>query len=340
MKNRALSFLALFLYLCINSVQGQISNNNPCMGTPKENCVCPAIYNPVLGCDGKVYGNECEARCNGILRVGNEMIDIVGKTTIALGETTTLVSSIPFQNTPNNPYTVIWLAGGQRVGDGLSLTVKPQKTTTYTVIFNITVYNEGKPMKFELSKDVTVTVNNSGGNDECIVLPAPKVIGFTNKGVFAITEKQLKPSVTEWEIRDANGAVVKYNKIEKDTLKVWNGLVGGQKYTVQVRYYNDNNKCEYSKPTYFSTSPKPLKIKVLQAGNNSVSIENPNMGELFRYIVKNANGKVILRSDFTTQKNYTFKSNLLVPGAYKVGVRIKNGAMVSNIVGVTDFTIK
>ena len=32
---------------------------------PNSGCVCPAVYRPVCGSDGRTYSNGCEANCNG-----------------------------------------------------------------------------------------------------------------------------------------------------------------------------------------------------------------------------------------------------------------------------------
>lgn len=37
-----------------------------CVENPNPSCVCDMSYEPVCGCNGKTYGNACEAECAGI----------------------------------------------------------------------------------------------------------------------------------------------------------------------------------------------------------------------------------------------------------------------------------
>ena len=63
MKETMVKPLLAAAVLCAVAIMGLHACN--AQRRPSRDCVCPAVYRPVCGSDGRTYSNGCEANCNG-----------------------------------------------------------------------------------------------------------------------------------------------------------------------------------------------------------------------------------------------------------------------------------
>lgn len=62
--------LVFFVFIGISCCKDS-EDEMACIEEINEDCMCTEQYDPVCGCNGKTYGNACNANCAGITEYTN-----------------------------------------------------------------------------------------------------------------------------------------------------------------------------------------------------------------------------------------------------------------------------
>ncbi len=283
-------------------------------------CQCIKVIDPVCGCNGIMYENACEAQKAGVTSwISSNDVSIVGPSDIRQGETVALTCKV---NSTNENISYFWYIDENNIiGTSQFIFISPLDTTTYFVSVSI-----GRNQCFPIEKKHTINVI-----DKCqFDFQAPKVLGYNEKGLELMTINEDNMEINWKIVEKKSGETVKWIVTPQSTMTVWNGLKPGTTYEIYLRYYSsmDNiTNCPFSEPNTVTTAWKPMAVKLLDFEPEFIVIQNPNVGDLYRYIIRNYNGTIIKTKD---SPNRWFKLYINSRNAATVSVKTKRGTMWSD----------
>ena len=166
-----------------------------------DTCSCPAIYDPVIGCDGAIYVNSCEAYIMGLTAwipyLATDFIYINAPDQINKGESATLL----IEHEDVYPAVVSYLWDHGDTAD--EIIVSPDSSTTYTVTVSVTYtfsFEDGSISTYEdnFTYNVNIKVidpldgiNSPGKNNRLKIFPNPASTKVSIQSAVAFTYIQL-----------------------------------------------------------------------------------------------------------------------------------------------------
>lgn len=195
MKSRYILFTIIFSLS--TSAHSQIQCFNPELVC--DTCACIAMWDPVMGCDGEIYGNSCEAYISGISAwipyLATEFVTIDAPTQINKGESATLL--VEHKNVSPATVSYEWDHGA----NGKEIEVTPDVSTSYRVTITVIyafIFEDGSSYTYTDEnafdvyievEDPTVNLYYSEETKQLKIFPVPannKVTIFSDKTISHI----------------------------------------------------------------------------------------------------------------------------------------------------------